>query len=148
MSADTLEFNRHPIQLVSVGVKELSFRADRPPILIKAAEIGQATINVGHNEYEVGSRIIKVFMKVESTGEDDVYFLAAEIVGEFRIGEEFEEAKVEVWAEKAAPLVLYPFLREHVYSLCIRAQLRPLLLPLVQVPTFNFAKKSSPKSLR
>jgi preprotein translocase subunit SecB len=42
--------------------------------------------------------------------------------------------------QNGARIALSPFLREHVYSLTSRAGIKPVILPLIQVPLFQVPK--------
>ena len=61
-----------------------------------------------------------------------------EILGLFNVDDErFPIKSVHSWAKQNAPLILYPYLREQVFSLTSRAGFEGTLLPLFQVPTFS-----------
>lgn len=148
--------NIHPIQLSSVFVKELHIYADDPPSaggeldnLRFALEVGTGTYNPQDKTVAVGVRLLS---KGESEENDDAEAnndtpshspsLRVEILGKFIVDDEsFPVDKIGEWAEKNAPYILLPYLREHVYSLTMRAGYAPLILPMYQVPVFNLVPK-------
>jgi preprotein translocase subunit SecB len=61
-----------------------------------------------------------------------------EILGRFSIDTKaFPVEHVPEWARTNAPIMLFPYLREHVYSLTLRAGFKPAVLPLITVPTIR-----------
>lgn len=139
---------RFPIQLNWVGVKELSIKAQRrggPSV--KVGE-GSFSMTDGHSEYDSEKKTIQLVLRGEIGKEDfsdNVPFhLIAEIVGEFSVDEtRFPLDKLDPWASRIAPMVLYPYLRENVYSLTQRCGFSAVILPLFEVPTLRQAELQS-----
>ena len=70
--------------------------------------------------------------------EDDVVTLKVEFHGRFKVDESsFPMDRLDHWADHNAPMVLYPYIREHVYSLTSKVGLPEGLLPLIEIPTFR-----------
>jgi preprotein translocase subunit SecB len=137
----------HAIQLVSVDVIELYIRLQSSSAA--QAEIKREDISVfsGHNTYDEESKTIQVRIKIEVGMEKASKFpfvMRVELGGMFRVDEErFPIEHLEHWASKNAPMILFPYMREHVFALTARCGLPPMILPLVEVPTLVM---ESPKS--
>lgn len=66
------------------------------------------------------------------------FALRVRLVGEFQFDESrFPMEKIDQWSEQNAPIILFPYMREQIFSLTARSGFRPLILPLVQVPTIK-----------
>src|SRR5205823_3680079 len=103
---------------------------------------GEFGITDGRTEYDTANHTIQVAVKVEigkAPGSEYIPFtLVVEIIGEFHIDESrFPKEKIDIWASINAPFVLYPYMREHVYSLTTRAGFPAVVLPLMQIPTMR-----------
>ncbi|KIH76259.1 preprotein translocase subunit SecB [Geoalkalibacter ferrihydriticus] len=134
----------HPIQVQGVLVKELFISANGPPSEDKGVEGGRFSLMVGHSEYDEEDKEISVSLKLEVGFEEDEkensapFSMRIEIVGNFKVDEsEFPVEHIDHWAQRNAPLILFPYLREHAYSLTARCGFKPMLLPLLEVPTFK-----------
>jgi preprotein translocase subunit SecB len=133
------EYENHPIQLRALKVLELSIKVI-PEHSQLEPKLEKFSLFHGHSEYDQKDKTITVRIGVEMGREvKDVPFeLRIEILGIFEVEEDkFPLKFVHNWAEKNAPLILYPYLREHVFSLSSRAGFGGTLLPLFQVPTFS-----------
>jgi Preprotein translocase subunit SecB. len=134
----TLQIQEHGIQLNFLAVKELHFDSTRVPSTIADSEYGEPSFSTGRANYDEKTKTIQVSAKFEMKGTDNVLTLRVEMIAQFRVDEaEFPKEKVNLWADKAAFYVLFPFLREQVYSLAIRVGLKPLTIPMMTVPTFK-----------
>jgi preprotein translocase subunit SecB len=139
-----VEVQEHGIQLNFLAAKELHFDSQRVPSTIADAAYGEPSFSTGHSNYDEKNKTIQVRVKFEMKGNDDVFTLRVEMIAEFRVDEAvFPKEKVNLWADKAAFYVLFPFLREHVYSLAIRVGLKPLTIPMMTVPTFKVETPSA-----
>lgn len=136
---DNTRYKLHPLQLQTIKVLELTIKAN------PAHEDNQSTQKDfsflrGHSDYDAEQRTInvKIGATIGENSENAAFSLKVELVGVFHLrNDEFPIDKIEKWAEFNAPLVLYPYLREHVYSLTMRAGFNGTLLPLFEVPTFK-----------
>jgi preprotein translocase subunit SecB len=141
--------SEHAIQLEFIGVKEVIFRASRPPISIPRESINGPQYNLGRADYDAEQKRIQVFSKVEfATSDPKEFTFSVELVGQFVINEEsFPSNLVEDWADRAAMYIILPYLREHVYSLSLRIGVNPpLMLPLLQLPKYTItAAQSEPQ---
>lgn len=137
----------HAIQLKSVAVSELHLEAHQRPDPEAGPPLEDMPLMVGHSDYDRENKAISVAVKVEfgptydknieNEDEDKYpYSLKVEIVGDFEIDEDsFNIEYIDDWAARNAPMILQPYLREHVYSLTLRCGFEPFILPLLQVPT-------------
>jgi preprotein translocase subunit SecB len=128
----------HAIQLLDVRVTELRLTANLSVDKTQAA--GTFNLGTGHGAYDNEKKRIQVKVSV-SVGADDPgapFSLLVEVVGMFAVDEgRFPVKHIEHWAQRNAPLVLYPYVREHVYGLAVRAGFPTITLPLLEVPTFR-----------
>jgi preprotein translocase subunit SecB len=133
-------FKLHGIQLISVNVVELFIKVN-VPLNEKMAEDSDLSLKSGHGDYDEDNRTIQVGVQLDyGMGEESKtpYSMRIELFGDFEVDEElFDKEHLEHWARKNAPLILFPFLREHAYALAIRCGFDPLILPLLQVPALT-----------
>jgi|GEM_PF-462619 len=147
----TKSFHRlHAIQLTSLSVVELFVRANQPPDPSVEYEDRSFSMSAGHSDYDAESRSISISLKLEIGMDDDLdeakhpFSLRVEVMGDFSIKEdEFPIDQINDWAKRNAPFILYPYVREHAFALTARCGFRPILLPLLEVPTLVFDKERS-----
>jgi preprotein translocase subunit SecB len=140
-------YNKHAIQLVKLRVLELALKVNNLAAP-KDSEFGEFSIETAHSAYNHEKRQINVRMRVISgepnSDEENIINLKVEVLGVFDVNENaFPMDKINHWADFNAPLVLYPYVREHVYSLTSRAGFTGALLPLLEIPTFKVTKPES-----
>ncbi len=135
----------HPIELKLLHVAELSIKLHTPPD--EVGEIPKEAFKIlhGYSDYDDQNKGFTAGIILEigkGMSESEVPFhLKIEIVGIFSVDEQnFDLKYVEDWAQKNAHFILMPYLREQVYSLSSRCGLSPIILPLVQVPTFEIRR--------
>ena len=142
MTEEIKEPKLYPIQLNDVIISELYFK-NLCGMDLKKEDIEdkiEITSKVGCSKFNEDSKIILVGLKVETDDsiENVPYKLIVDIRGLFSVDtENFDINNIEHWAHNAAPYILNPYIREHVYSLTTKAGVPPLLLPLLEVPTGN-----------
>lgn len=128
----------HGIQLASVGVIELSIKANQLPNEDIDDQPSDLSIKSGHGEYDEDEKTIQVGLQLEYGMEDESdtpYSMRIELFGNFEIDEKnFNKQYISNWAKENAPFILFPFLREHAYALPIRCGFDPLILPLLHLP--------------
>ena len=103
----------HPIQLEEILVEELELKIRD---IKKAREediTSEFSLKTGHSNY-----------------------LKVKLHGVFSVGENFPSEFVNDWAEKNAPLILVPFVRENIYSLASRAKVNTIV-PLFTLPSIR-----------
>lgn len=135
------QFKHHPIQLVDIKVLELYIKSVKHVENEDLPEEGEFGFYHAHTALDDSDNTIAVKMGVKIDEEDGAPFtLKVELLGIFEVDvEKFSIDDLESWARKNAPLILYPYIREHVYSLTIRSGIEGILLPLFVVPTFKYS---------
>lgn len=137
------KFTQHAIQIKDLKVLTLSLKVDPEKDQSKLPEFGCFRLYHGFSEFHAESRrvAVKIGVEISSDNDDSPFDLEVELLGVFEVDlTRFNEKFVNDWAAKNAPLILYPYLREQVYSLTNRAGFEGLLLPLFEIPTFNIKK--------
>lgn len=138
------KYKTHAAQLAAVHVAKLSIdiygSSDKET---QDLQDGEFSLTSGYSEFDETDNTIAVKIGVRiDRSESNNFDLEIELIGVFQIDlTDFKREFVERWASTNAPLVLYPFIREHVYGLTSRAGVSGgLLLPLFEVPTFKIEK--------
>ncbi|MDH0348316.1 protein-export chaperone SecB [Aeromonas dhakensis] len=158
----TPTFKRHAIQLQSLQVIELSLKVLDQIVIDKSDDFSPNgfSIESGYSPYDEKHHSIAVRMRVvvgediegseerdgistTSDNTENPLYVHVEVQGVFSVDpEHFPIQHIEDWASKNAPYILYPYIREHVYALTARVNVKPLLLPLFEVPTYKVTKES------
>ncbi len=98
------------------------------------------------SKYDEAAKTIQVFVQVEMGKDTEIenefaqypLHLRVALAGQFLVNEEeFPKERVDEWARVNAPFILYPYVREQIYSLTARCGFSPFLLPLVELPTIR-----------
>lgn len=143
------ELKPHPIQLVRIAVLNFRFYANKALGFNENHTLNTA-LKIRHSEFNEELKIISVDVKAEvgSLEENIPFLLECEIRGIFKVDTNiFPSESLNKWAEENAPLLLMPFLREHIYAASLRAGLNPIILPLFHLPVFikeNNIKTTNP----
>lgn len=140
-SEEPTKYALHAIQLRALRVIELSIKL-KPDRVLEESQSSPLDFNLttGYGEYDADEHfiIVGVGASIGSENEDVPYDLKVDLRGTFEVDDtRFPLVHIEHWARNNAPLVLYPYLREHVYGLTSRIGATPVLLPLFEVPTFR-----------
>jgi len=139
-------YKHHPIQLLSINVRELYIRVNYEPKDFEKEKQQPISLYTEHNPYDEKNHTIKVSLRLDYGMEDKPktpFSMRIDLFGEFIIDEsKFSKEHIDDWAKKNAQFILFPYLREHAYSLSIRCGLPPAMLPLTEVPTFSLGKKN------
>jgi preprotein translocase subunit SecB len=142
---ETKPYKLHAIQLTDLRISELAIQVDLS--VPRETESSGFNIETGRSDYDANAHQIQVRMRVmmgHEEGKKSPFQLAVELHGNFVVDEsQFDIKFIEDWAERNAPLVLYPYLREQVYSLTSRAGFQETLLPLFEIPTFRMVPPST-----
>jgi preprotein translocase subunit SecB len=139
--ATPMELKAHGIQLEFLGVKEIHFDSDRMPGVIKVEDLEDQVFGSGHSSYDKTNKAIAVLVSWEVKTKDGGVTFRISLNAVFRVNEQaFPAERVEEWAEKGSFYVLFPYLREHIYSMCLRTGFPMIRLPMVEIPTFKIAK--------
>jgi preprotein translocase subunit SecB len=126
---------------MSVDVLELHIRANEAPSKRLDLDSADVVIAASNSDYNSENEQVAVRVKAEIGMEEETdspLSLRVELSGLFRVdSSRFPIEEINGWARSNAPLVLLPYLREHVFSLTSRSGFQPMLLPLVEVPTYR-----------
>ncbi len=141
----------HAVQLINVTVEELFIKVVGQPSTFKDDFPRDFSLVTGRSDYSPQDRSISVRLSMEITplfdsqnNPDRPFEMRVSLAGHFTIDESlFPVDKINHWAENNAPIILIPFIREHVYSMSIRAGVEPVLFPLIQVPTIKITSPNS-----
>lgn len=134
--------NLHPIQLVSLNIEELYIKVKKHPQSAKLTSGSEEfNLRTGHSEYDEKNHIIQVGIKLEikeKEGQENPFDMRVIMSGVFKVDEtKFAKTNLEDWANRNAPIILYPYLREQTYALSIRCGFPGVILPLLTVPTIK-----------
>ncbi|MFZ1730433.1 MAG: protein-export chaperone SecB [Bacteroidota bacterium] len=132
---------KHPIQLVNVTLRRLEYLTSLTPEAIQEEPPPPLALATAHSPYNAETKSIQVGLRFGPDEQADLKLLSfivrVEIIGFFEVDTDmFPQEKVEHWAKENAPMLLLPYLREQVFSLSIRADIPPIILPLMQLPSF------------
>jgi preprotein translocase subunit SecB len=135
----------HPMQLNYLGIRELSIKSNRPPEGTIGAAAEKVTFSLSYpDNFDATKNAFSITVALEVGMEaetEEPYSMKIELRGFFSVDTaNFDPKNVPDWSQEGAMFVLYPFLREHAYALSSRAGFKPLLLPLLEVPTFRVEK--------
>lgn len=136
-------FKKHPIQLNHIKVIELSLKSNLRNQQDELPDSGEFELYHGHSAFDSNDRevAVKLGVVIESSAENNSPFdMKVELLGIFSVSEAFEVKHVESWAQTNGPLIIYPYLREHAYSLTSRAGFEGVILPLFEIPIFRIEK--------
>lgn len=151
------EFKLHPIQLRALQVLRLSIEVHDPArAMSDDYELVEYALETGRSDYNPEDSTIHVMMRIrcgkfaideeltssrkEKFENQPVSFLV-EVGSIFDVDAEvFPLNQVDRFAEQNAPLIIYPYVREQVYGLSTRVGIKPMLLPLFEVPAFKLVK--------
>jgi len=139
---------RHAVQLVNITVDELHIKVlDRQPLDDENTN-REFSLTVGRSDYDTEQKMISVRLVMEimpEEGKEDRPFeMRIAIAGHFEVDEDnFPIGEINKFAERNAPIILVPYIREQAYSLTLRAGIEPLLFPLITVPVFKIEKPNS-----
>lgn len=138
---ETTTQNIHPIQLISLNVLELYIKVNQP--LSADLKLGEEdfSIRTGHSDYNEESHTIEIAVKLEIGLEEkqqSPFAMRIVLGGVFTVDEtKFSKVHIMDWAQRNAPIILYPFLREQAFALTVRCGFPGIILPLLVVPTFK-----------
>ncbi|WP_197386907.1 protein-export chaperone SecB [Ralstonia pseudosolanacearum] len=133
----------HAIQLVALRVLTLQLQANVE--VDRAIRPEAFVLETAHSEYDPEDSSIEVKLRVrvgsieaDENASPSPYSLEVELIGVFKVdAAKFPMEHIEHWAQNNAPMVLYPYTREHTTSMAIRGGFEPVLLPLLEMPSFK-----------
>jgi len=149
----------HPIQAIHIAPRELLIRSHTPPSVSLEYEEADFDLDLAHSDYNAEQKQIYISTRITIGSETPElndeglvkgvpFFLRVELVGIFQVNDtEFPADRILEWANTNAVFIMYPYMREHVYSLTGRVGFKPALLPLVEVPLFRMDKPKADQSV-
>jgi hypothetical protein len=152
--AKTPILEQYPIQIRFLAVQELWIKTFVPPDISQPFSAESVVIGNAHGPFSAENKAIQVTLSAQLGNDLDPskisehlsaggppFAMRVVLVCEFQFDDtKFPMDKVNQWADQNAPLILFPYLREHVFSLTSRCGYKPLILPLIQVPTLKVDK--------
>jgi preprotein translocase subunit SecB len=133
----------YAIQPTFIIVRELHFVSHRPPSGTDRIDESSVRITQKITPFNEETRRLQVSLEA-SFGFDDLgtspsppFSVKVVITAEFVVNEPFPHDKIQLWATINAPFVVYPYLRERLYYVTVQGGYPPILLPLLQIPTFK-----------
>lgn len=144
MNEQNIEPSLHAINADHIGIRQLHIllREDASP----ESEINYEhySIRTAQTQYDRESKSIGVRVTVEAGADEDAGFpfeIRVSLNGLFTVDESrFPVEHIESWAKNNAFFIMFPYLREHVYALTVRAGVKPMLLPLLEIPTYQIQR--------
>lgn len=147
-------YKQHAAQLKALQVLKLGIEVHNPKVVLRDDfELGEFSIENGRSDFDEDASTINVRMRIragrfaaegesdperKALFEADAISLVVEVAGVFSVDvTQFPAEYIHDWAEKNAPLVIYPYVREQVYGLSSRVGIKAVLLPLLEIPTFK-----------
>ncbi|MEW8292222.1 MAG: protein-export chaperone SecB [Candidatus Thiodiazotropha endolucinida] len=133
-------YSRHAIQLELLKVLQLHIETKRADPGDQEEYAKGFTLTAGCGEFNEENKTINVRISasIDSEKADAPFDLLVELLGIFSVDDSrFPLAYIEDWAKRNAPLILYPYVREHVFGLTTRAGFDSVILPLLEVPTYK-----------
>lgn len=143
----------YPVQLNFLAVRELFIESFVPPSPDYVMKETRCDYALARSPYDPARRTIQIGITAKIGGDETpdaeklrelqaagmpLFRLRVHILGDFRVDESnFPLDKLMRWSDVNAPYIMYPFLREQVYALTARCGFRPVVLPMITVPTFK-----------
>ncbi|MEX0595752.1 MAG: protein-export chaperone SecB [Candidatus Paceibacterota bacterium] len=133
----------HKFQLVSLDIRQLSIISLADTIEEKKEVSSEldGTLRTGQSTFDKENKSIVAGIKFEINPEKEkellVFSLTVELRGVFKFQDEPENIdpdEISKWLDVNCIYLLFPYLREQVYSLTQRAGFNPTILPLITVP--------------
>lgn len=129
-----LSFLPFPMQLRNVYIMEMVAKRSRiemvdPPL----ADLSLGEIEVDEEHLQAS---VVLTVKMEFSYEPHPFDILFKIGGEFSYTSGYSVKQIHKFLEQGAMSVLLPFARETLYSICLRLQVTPVMLTMLQTATF------------
>jgi preprotein translocase subunit SecB len=137
----------YPVQPTFITVREVHFIALRPPSENDRIDESSVRITQTASQFNEETNRVQVTLTAEFGFENtpDVepppFAVKLSMVGEFVIEDSFPREKIQLWASRNAPFVIFPYLRERLYTITNQGGYPAILLPLLQIPTLKLEKQ-------
>lgn len=137
---------KHPIQIVYVSVGDIDFVAYMSGHGFQETNY-EVKVGYTHSPYDSEEKCIhlrgratigKKLSQGDERSSDNPFYLDIHLIARFEVDEDnFDVSYIEHWAKANAPMLMMPYLREHVSSLAIRCGFPGVNLPLIKVPRYR-----------
>lgn len=134
-------YKQYPVQLRHLRIMEMSIKRNEEKMGEEVLPEGFSLIN-GVSAFDDSDKTIMVKISAVVDDKDAAFSLTVTLVGVFVLEDDNFKQHIDRWAEVNAPMILYPYLREHVFSLTTKAGFPGTLLPLFQMPAFDKQDKA------
>ena len=136
----------YPVQPTFIVVREIQFISHRPPRKTDNIQDSEIRFTQSIAPFDEKTKRLQVSLAAEFGFQNDPgkpqppFALKVVMTGEFAIADDFPRDKIQLWATRNAPFVIFPYLRERLYYMSSQGGYPPILLPLMQIPTLKLEK--------
>jgi len=137
----------YPVQPTFIVVREIQFVSHRPPSSADRIQESAIRFTYAISPFDEQTKRVQVTLGAEFGFQNEAgkpqppFSLKVVITGEFAIADDFPRDKIQLWATRNAPFVIFPYLRERLYYISSQGGYPPILLPLMQIPTLTLEKR-------
>jgi preprotein translocase subunit SecB len=118
-----------------------------PEIHFNDGEITDSNINIQSQSRDEKIVIVELSIDIKSKYKNTIQFeIKASMVGIFET-EKAAPEHLESFSNINAPAIIFPFLREHICSLSIKAGIQPMILPPINFVEYAKSKGNTIKSV-
>lgn len=131
------------VKFRDIAVLESFFKRN-PHIPITEAADPKIHMNVGSTKVNSDNLFtVEIELRCDlAKGDEKIVESQVKVAGIFElVGDNIEGLSVDTFQKVNAPAILYPFVREHLANLSIKAGMNPLI-----IPTVNFQKMAERKA--
>jgi len=145
----------HAIQLQTVRVMETTLIVYQSDKALASNQEANFKFQVSVNQFDADKRTIVVRIRGEVGSEktaqeaipESPFYIRVALAGKFSVDiDNFPVNEVENWGKMNAPIILYPFLREHIYGLASRAGIKEVIIPMLTLPMYKIVASEVPKA--
>jgi preprotein translocase subunit SecB len=138
----------YPVQPTFIVVREIQFISHRPPSKDDNIEGFPVRFSSTITPFDESTKRLQVTFGAEFGFQNDPskpqppFSLKVVMTGEFAIADDFPRDKIQLWATRNAPFVIFPYLRERLHYMSSQGGYPPIMLPLLQIPTLKIEQKN------
>ncbi|MBS1562320.1 MAG: hypothetical protein JSS89_12005 [Bacteroidetes bacterium] len=135
-----LALEHSDVQLVEINLSKVAFEIKSDKVstpedidaIRDACKISGRTVSIDEAKREI---TVELAVKVGFDLDEPLYTFEYVIIGRFAYrGNEYDSARLELWARNNAIYTLIPFLREGMYVTTLTSKHAPFLLPMFTIP--------------
>jgi|ERR1035437_9188632 preprotein translocase subunit SecB len=138
---------QYPVQPTFIVVREIQFVSHRPPSGDDRIQDSEIRFTHAVAPFDEQTKRLQITLGAEFGFLTDPnkpqppFSLKVVMTGEFAIADDFPRDKIQLWATRNAPFVIFPYLRERLYYMSSQGGYPPILLPLMQIPTLKLERQ-------